>query len=295
MTEKIVLATNGSVGSHVALDWVLERGRSMPLSLELVTVVDPGRGSAAVSSGSLRAAYERSVADVQRRVEQEAPAMEVAVSIRSGSPGPELLAASADADLLVVGTREPTGYFAGTLRHQLAAGARCPVAIVPANWKPRGGSVVTGVDDDVTSRLAMRYAAREAERLGRELIVVHGWQVSAVLAAYWLSTGANPIAEIRTAHREILDRSVQSIHAEHPGITMRDELARGSVSLALVDAAEGAELLVVGTHRRGVVPGLLLGSVAHDVLTTLPCPIVVVPHPDEAPAHATSSSASVTR
>jgi hypothetical protein len=34
-----------------------------------------------------------------------------------------------------------------------------------------------------------------------------------------------------------------------------------------------------------LIPGLLIGSVAHDVLISMPCPVMVVPHPDDAPRH----------
>jgi nucleotide-binding universal stress UspA family protein len=84
-------------------------------------------------------------------------------------------------------------------------------------------------------------------------------------------------------HAEVLAQSVERVRAEHSTVVVRDTLEHGPAALALTDAAEHAEMVVVGTHRRGMIPGLLLGSVAHDLLISLPCPVVVVPHPADTP------------
>ncbi|MCT9624403.1 universal stress protein, partial [Pseudarthrobacter equi] len=44
---------------------------------------------------------------------------------------------------------------------------------------------------------------------------------------------------------------------------------------ALVHAASGARMLVVGSRGRGGIKRLLLGSTAHGVLKHLPCPTVI--------------------
>ena len=44
----------------------------------------------------------------------------------------------------------------------------------------------------------------------------------------------------------------------------------------LIDEAEHAELLVVGGHRRGELPGMHLGSVATYCIHHAACPVTVV-------------------
>ncbi|MFC5931897.1 hypothetical protein D6T64_03210 [Cryobacterium melibiosiphilum] len=277
MAETIVLALNGGTGSPAALDWVIERARTIQISLELTTVIDLARVPTTITKDRVLPAYEQMLMNAVSRVRREAPTVQVMTSVRRGAPLQELLNSASDADLLVIGTREAAGSLYGTLRHQIAAGVSCPLVIVPTDWMPNNGSVVVGVDDDETSHLAVEFAAREAERIGRELSVVHAWRIPTLLALEWLSASASPYDEIRRAHAEVLAGAVERVRTEHPTVMVRDTLEHGSAALILTNTAEHAEMVVVGTHGRGMMAGLLLGSVAHDLLISMPCPVVVVP------------------
>ena len=248
MAETIVLALNGGTGSGTALDWVIERTRTIRVSLELTTVIDLARLPTTITKDRVLPAYEQMLMDAASRVRRDAPTVQVMTSVRRGAPCQELLIFAADADLLVIGTREAAGSHYGTLRHQIAAGVSCPLVIVPTDWTPCNGSV-GGVDDDETSQLAVDFAAREAERLGRELSVVHAWHIPTLLALGWLSAGASPYDEIRMAHAEVLAGVVEQVRAEHVTVVVRDTLEHGSAALALTDAAEHAEMVVVGNPR----------------------------------------------
>lgn len=281
MAEKVVVAVNGGPESDAALDWVIERAQTRSLELEVTTVVELGWSPAAGTEQEMLPAYERVLTKAVRRMQLEAPTAATTGYVRRGSPRAELVSAASRADLLVVGTHEPTGVFHGFLPHQLAAAARCPIVVVAAGWQPRNGPVIVGANEDETSQIALDFAAREAGLRGSELVVVHTWRVPAVLSLGRLG-GHDPHIGVKKAHQAILDRCVARISAEHPDLRVRASLEEGPPAARLVDLAEQADLLVVGTHRRGAVPALLLGSVTHDVLVNMPCPIAVIPHPDAA-------------
>jgi len=63
---------------------------------------------------------------------------------------------------------------------------------------------------------------------------------------------------------------------EHPTVVVETSVAEGSPGRALVEAAKGAELLVVGSRGRGGFAGALFGSVSLHCVSHAPCPVVVV-------------------
>lgn len=56
-------------------------------------------------------------------------------------------------------------------------------------------------------------------------------------------------------------------------------VVRGNPVRVLIDAAQSAALLVVGSRGLGGFSGLLLGSVSQGLMHHAPCPVVIVPHP----------------
>jgi len=59
-------------------------------------------------------------------------------------------------------------------------------------------------------------------------------------------------------------------------------LTSGAPASAIVDYANEAriDLIIMGTHGRGAVAHLLMGSVAERVVRTAPCPVLTVRHPE---------------
>jgi len=88
-----------------------------------------------------------------------------------------------------------------------------------------------------------------------------------------------------------LQEDVEAAALQHlQGLIIGDEslgaepviLRSNTPAFAIVDYARGHEidLIVMGTHGRGAVAHLLMGSVAERVVRTAPCPVLTVRHPE---------------
>jgi nucleotide-binding universal stress UspA family protein len=101
--------------------------------------------------------------------------------------------------------------------------------------------------------------------------------------------GAGPIATLPQIQREIEDAAREQLN----GLTVDLEGARLPMRRILLASERPAEalaeyalearvnLLVTGTHGRGVVGHLLLGSVAERIVRIAPCPVLTVRHPQQ--------------
>jgi nucleotide-binding universal stress UspA family protein len=136
--------------------------------------------------------------------------------------------------------------------------------------------IVVGVDGSEHARRALRWALDEARLRHATVEAVHAWR--------WTPAGdlgglALPVTALEgveaAAARETLD---DALAAEPAGdVPLERRLVSGAAAHALLDAAKGADLLVVGSRGHGGFTGLLLGSVSQQVSHHAPCPVVIVP------------------
>lgn len=130
--------------------------------------------------------------------------------------------------------------------------------------------MVVGVDGSESSRKALQYAAAEAAAHGATLEVVHAWNFldqpgPSFDPEYGEDTAraraSQVIDEVLGADRP--DDLILSVVNDHP-------------SPALVRAAEGALVVVVGARGLGGFKGMLVGSVSQHVVHHSPCPVLIV-------------------
>ena len=146
------------------------------------------------------------------------------------------------------------------------------------------GRIVVGVDDSEQAAAALRWALAEGALRRTTVEVVHSW--SPPLSA--LPFGATLVipvdeAAVDSAARVSVDDLVDTALAEmgtQPPQVLRTILPGGPAT-TLVEVAEGADLLVVGSHGRSGFSRLVLGSVAMACVNHAPCPVVVVRAPAE--------------
>jgi nucleotide-binding universal stress UspA family protein len=144
----IVVGIDGSDHSRRALDWAIGEAavRQVPLTVLTVAqiVVQAWAGPAfayATAQDMTREALEMAQKQTHDALEQAVLGSQrpsVTVKAVSGLPAEALLAAAADADLLVVGSRGAGGFkrlLMGSVAAQVTHHAQCPVVVIPAGQR----------------------------------------------------------------------------------------------------------------------------------------------------------------
>lgn len=134
-------------------------------------------------------------------------------------------------------------------------------------------TVVVGVDGSEGSKRALAFAIDEALAHKWRVLVVHGVDVG--LSAADPYGGGAVLEQLQEAGRVVLDEAAAAV-TKHQ-LEVDTVLQIGSPAYALVDAAKGAAMLVVGSRGHGGFVGLLLGSVSSACVHHAHCPIVVIP------------------
>ncbi|MEV1063612.1 universal stress protein [Streptomyces sp. NPDC050263] len=138
--------------------------------------------------------------------------------------------------------------------------------------------VVAGVDGSAESLAAAAWAAREAERRDKPLHLVHAWHTAGPIGL-----GPGDIGLVKDSWQgeewlSFLKAVLQVWRDKYPDVEVLETVVDEKPSTALVRAATGASLLVVG-HRLSERPvGPRTGPVTHAAIHHVGCPVAVVPH-----------------
>ncbi|KOY53705.1 universal stress protein [Streptomyces sp. XY332] len=132
-------------------------------------------------------------------------------------------------------------------------------------------TLVVGVDGSPESRAAADWAAQEAVRRDLHVHVVHAW--------LWQPLALPLVQDRDTEARraeDILREAEGELTHRYPGLAVTAEVLSDAAVPALLHAAKGAELLVLGTRGHSALVGFLLGSYGQQVIAAAGCPVVSV-------------------
>jgi len=185
-------------------------------------------------------------------------------------------AEQAGADLVAIGShgRSDLGaLFLGSVSNAVAAGLEVPVLVVGAGSTAPAepGMVLVAVDGSEDSDRAVDAASDVAATFGAKVHVLHVRLV--------MGTPASAVIEPDEQASAAVLRAVRALEAR--GIEVDDEVAVGqSVVPAIVGTAEriAADLVVLGSRRPSHMSGLLLGSIGHQLVHRLRCPVLLARH-----------------
>lgn len=309
----LVVGIDGSPASEHALDWAAAQAALTGLDLEIVYAIElPSQidfyGTEIVSPqiDALQTMAEELLASAERHVTETHPQLGCRTRSAIGTATAVLLDASERATAIVVGSRglgAVSSVVMGSVSIRLASDARCPVFVIEdTDGLPAQGPIVVGVDDSDSSVLAVRLALRLAALRGTTVRAVHSYHIPRLA----IPVEPDLIAALERGEQEEgvrvitsvieLARAAETSPERTPtGNATLDDLAVDDVEVtpvtvegvppaeALLQHSDDARLIVLGSHGKGMVRRLLLGSVSRRVLHDTRLPVAIV-HADLDPA-----------
>lgn len=274
-TQRILFATDGGLAGLSAMRWVADRARTHTLDVTVLDVVDVAE-KPGWQADPKHVPADRAVHQVADYLSWAAPSVETSLSVLPGDPLTRIAGASEDADLLVVGSNRvgASRHFVASFSTRLAEQAQCPTVVVPRGWERSAGPVVVGVEGDGSDEEALAFAAREAEVLHRDLVLVHAWHLASIAAPAFAADLDRRAVEDTEASR--LSAVTEQMRDRYPGLRIAPLLAHEMPVTALVRSGDGAALLVVGSHGLSVIERMMLTSVSRGVIERPLCPVAVV-------------------
>ena len=153
---------------------------------------------------------------------------------------------------------------------------------------PTIATILVATDFSEASDAALSYAKSLAKAFGATIHVLH---VLEDLAAHAWTTEVY-VAALPGVHEEMEKQARERLDAtltpdERDAYKATLTLRTGSAFVEIVRHAREikADLLVMGTHGRGAIAHMLLGSVAERVVRKAPCPVLTVRQPEHEFVH----------
>ena len=280
----IVVAVDGSPASSAAAGWAAREAamRNIPLTVahavSTPTATFPPVPYPESLVMSLEDEGKKAIMHATKIAEEAMPAdhkVPIGRQLIYSAAVPALLKMSDTADMIVVGS-SGRGLLArgllGSVSSAVARHADCPVAVVREGALPdaRTGYVLLGTDGSPASELATEIAFDEASRRGVDLVAVHAWSDAAVTEVFDIEWPA-----VEEEARRSLAESLAGWQERYPDVSVHRFVARDRAARHLIDKADAAQLVVVGSHGRGGLSRMVLGSVSNAVLHSVRVPVIV--------------------
>ncbi|MGV9319090.1 universal stress protein [Streptomyces sp. NPDC003660] len=285
MTRPITAGVDGTEESVAALDWAAREAVRRGLPLRVVHAWEQV-GELPADRDTQLGWVEEGIGGTVRALTGRHPGLDVRTELTEGDAVDALLAAGADAEALVLGTRghgAVVGFLLGSVGLRVVAETARPVILVRAGDRAEaesaGREIVVGqhgTPED--SAAALRFAFETAAARGATVRAVRAWTLPPVFA---YSPGSLKLLDdaggLEPYEKRALADALAPWRERFPGVPVVEHVEMGSAGQVLVSQATRAQLLVVGRRARRTAVGARIGSVAHGVLHHAGSPVAVVP------------------
>ncbi|QKV90627.1 universal stress protein [Streptomyces sp. NA02950] len=290
MEPVVTVGLDGSPESLGAARWAAEEAERRRLTLRLLhawplLAPEPTHVPSEIDQNYWA---KRLVHNAQTELQASHPGLAIVGNLVADDAQNALLQAASESEVTVLGSRglEPVeSYFLGDISMAVVARAERPVVLVRAGTGKEGQPVTTGAVGPVVVALKLHgpcdellaFAFATAAARGVPLRAVHGRSVPLHAHVPW-GVDHDVTEEITQEAQKHLSQALRPWHEKFPRVEVADSIPLESPAKAVVRAAEGAGLVVVGRRRHRPALAPRLGPVAHAVIHHARCPVAVVPH-----------------
>ncbi len=269
----ILAGYDGSPGSQDALAWAAAEAASRGSVLTICSAWAPGYPALPdeVAFDLARRSGEHALAQGMQFLHDLMVPARIQPLLAAGPAAAMLCEHSARAEMLAVGSRGQGGFESlplGSVSSQVAAHAHGRIVVVRGHWRRvpthAPALIVVGTEGSAASEPAVEFAFEEAAFHDTALLAV------CALADSPETLGAG--RQITDSFQRLIDRCEKA----HPEVVVGRHVTQGCGRTALLDAAGGAQLLVIGARGHGGIEGMMLGSVSTALLQHAPCPVAIV-------------------
>lgn len=136
--------------------------------------------------------------------------------------------------------------------------------------------ILVPTDFSESARHALTYGISFAKEYDAELVLLH--VVETLPVGYATDLFPVPMAEVFQELSAYARKELAALHADvvARGVAVREVLRQGRPSAEIVNVAreETIDMIVLGTHGRGVLDKALFGSTTERVVRNAPCPVL---------------------
>ncbi|ARF53314.1 universal stress protein [Streptomyces gilvosporeus] len=290
METAITVGLDGSPGSLAAARWAADEAERRKLTLRLLhawptLVPEPTRMPSEIDHNYWA---RRLVHNAQAELQASHPGLTILGNLVADDPLNALLQAASESEMTVLGSRglDPVeSYFLGDISTPVVERAERPVVLIRAVSRtedlptiPRkAGRVVVALKLHVPCDSLLEFAFGAAAARGVPLQAVHGRAVPLHAVVPWGVDHAVTAVITQDAQKH-LTQALHPWREKFPHVEVADDIDLESPAKAVIRAAEGAAILVLGRrkHRPALAPRL--GPVAQAAIHHARCPVAVVPH-----------------
>ncbi|SDF25034.1 universal stress protein [Limimaricola pyoseonensis] len=278
--ERILVATDLTEQGARALGRAAMLAEALGARLEILHVLRDDLPA------DLRAEFER-VAGARLSLEAEGLRARLGDRVRGrlefGTPWMAILAAAAEADLLVMGAHRHAGIaelFRGTTVERVARACDTPLLVVRRDAVKPYASLLVATDFSLAARAALEAALHLAPGAATRLLHAHDVPFRFLLGG---ESRRSLLHAERRRQREAAGRDMETfLGGLEPRLAGAERILlddRPGAAIRRTLSTAPADLLAVGTHSRPRLSEALLGSVARGLMADPPCDLLAVPPP----------------